>query len=134
MAAGIPLDLMENFYKPPYGDSMEWIKARDGGPLCHDPRGPILHNWIERYVSPWVPIKWSSLEPDVLHELLDHSDCDGELAAEICGPLADRLEELLPLLPEGDGGGHIGNWRDKTSTFIEGLRLAASRGEAVEFG
>lgn len=47
--------------------------------------------------------------------------------------LADRLAELLPKLPEGDGGGHIGHWREKTQTFIDGLRLAASRGEDVEF-
>ena len=31
------------------------------------------------------------------------------------------------------GGGHIGNWRAKTRAFVDGLRLAASRGEDVEF-
>jgi hypothetical protein len=64
--------------------------------------------------------------------LLAHSDCEGEIQADICAPLADRLEELLPKL-EGDGGGHVGSYREKTETFIRGLRSAASAGEAVVF-
>lgn len=77
-------------------------------------------------------VPWSALKPDPLHVLLDHSDCDGEIAAKDCGPLADRLEELLPLL-DGDGGGHIGSYKEKTQQFIDGLHLAASLGEPVEF-
>ncbi len=76
---------------------------------------------------------WSSLKPDVLNILLDHSDCDGTIPYESCKPLADRLTELLPLL-DGDGGGHIGSYRDKTQTFIDGLLLADSLHEDVEFG
>lgn len=71
--------------------------------------------------------------PDPLIVLFAHSDCEGEIQAEFCAPLADRLEELLPLL-EGDGGGHIGAYRDKTQTFIDGLRKAAAADEPVEFG
>lgn len=44
-----------------------------------------------------------------------------------------RLKELLPLLLEGDGGGHIGDWREKTQTFIDGLMRAHEAGEDVEF-
>lgn len=62
---------------------------------------------------------------DVLSELLRHSDCDGELAAAICAPLANRLEGLLPLL-----GAHAA---ERTQRFIAGLREAASCNEAVEF-
>lgn len=66
--------------------------------------------------------------------LLDHSDCDGEISASACGPLADALEAMLPALDlAGDGGGHIGFFGDKTRTFIAGLRKAAEAGEAVEF-
>ena len=72
-------------------------------------------------------------ESDPLTKLLSHSDCDGEIASADCDPLADRLTELLPLLPEGDGGGHIGDWREKTQRFIDGLRRAAAAGEDVEF-
>ena len=80
-----------------------------------------------------LPIRWEALKPDPLHILLNHSDCGGEIAALDCGPIADRLEQLLPLLPKGDSGGHIGDYRDKTQAFIDGLRLASSGGEAVEF-
>lgn len=135
--AGIPYGLMERVWPWPHNSesvnkALEWAAPREGGPLCHDPRGPVLH-WYVEDVNRWLPIKWESLRPDILHVLLDHSDCDGTIAAEDCGPLADRLEELLPLLPEGDGGGHIGPWREKTQTFIDGLRLAASMGEDVDF-
>lgn len=137
--AGVPLDLMEGYYgfragsseSRVWDDAMEWSAPREGGPLCGDYRGTMLHRYITN-VSAWLPIKWEALKPDILHVLLDHSDCEGEIAAADCGPLADRLEELLPLL-EGDGGGHIGSYREKTQTFIDGLRLAASQNEAVEF-
>jgi hypothetical protein len=93
---------------------------------------------MEGFKDPWDKedkpfIKWGSLKPDILHELINHSDCDGELRAEICAPLADRLEELLPLMPDESGGGHIWSWRGVTQQFIDGLRMAAAAGEAVEF-
>ena len=73
-------------------------------------------------------------EDDVLVELLTHSDCDGEIPTGLCTPLADRLTELLPALERaGNGGGHIGDYAEKTRQFISGLRLAAQRGESVEF-
>ena len=43
-----------------------------------------------------------------------------------------RLSELLPLL-DGDGGGHIGSYRSTTQAFIDGLLLAHSKKERVEF-
>lgn len=79
-------------------------------------------------------LPWPSVEADVLVELLHHSDCDGEIHADLCGPLADRLETLLPALKiAGDGQGHIGTYEDKTKQFIVGLRLAASLKEPVNF-
>lgn len=81
-----------------------------------------------------LPIKWEALRPSPLHILLNHSDCDGSISANDCGPIADALEALLPKLEaEGNGGGHIGGYAEKTRTFIAGLRFAASRGEDVEF-
>lgn len=122
-----PLDLMEGFYNPdelwcmPPG-SGTMIKATDKG-------------WSYRMeqVFTQLPIKWTLFEKDPLSKLLYHSDCDGSIAATDCGPIADRLTELLPLLPEGDGGGHVGDWREKTQTFIDGLRRASAAGEDVEF-
>lgn len=71
--------------------------------------------------------------PDPLIVLLAHSDCEGQIQAEFCAPLADRLEQLLPLLGDDEGGGHVGLYRDKTQTFINGLRKAAAANEPVEF-
>jgi hypothetical protein len=83
-------------------------------------------------------IPWDALRPDPLHILLGHSDCDGEIAAADCGPIADALERLLPALdattdyPDVQRAVYDG-MRAATERFIAGLRLAASRGEDVEF-
>src|ERR1043166_7758730 len=117
-AAGLPpLDLMEGFYEPvgsssDYRNPMYW--ARKG--LNQDQGFPEIEASL--------PIQWECLKPDPLYELLHHSDCEGEIPWESCAGIADSLEKLLPKMPVGDAGGHIGNWRDKTSTFIAGLRKA----------
>jgi hypothetical protein len=73
-------------------------------------------------------------QTDALRILIEHSDCDGEIPWQVCGPMADRLEALLPELEKlGDGGGHIGNYVAKTKQFIDGLRLASAHQEDVEF-
>lgn len=77
--------------------------------------------------------EWEALPPDPLLILLIHSDADGIIKPEHAQPLADRLEELKPLLPHSDHRGHIGNWRDKTQKFIDGLRTAAELQESVVF-
>jgi hypothetical protein len=120
-AAGLPpLDFMDGFWE-------------QGG--YRDPLRDYAKEWPELAAVLYrsLPVRWDALKPDPLHILLSHSDCEGSIASADCGPIADSLERLLPALPEGDGGGHIGNWRAKTLTFIAGLRLAASRGEDVEF-
>ena len=76
---------------------------------------------------------WDEVPKDPLIILIAHSDCDGIIRSEHAGLLADRIGELLALLPDGDGGGHIGNWRDKTQEFVDGLRFAHQRGEDVVF-
>jgi len=123
-AAGLPpLDFMEGFYKAgDYRDPLYWAELVPG---MEDGFGRLREQ---------LPIQWECLKPSPLHGLLSHSDCEGEIAWQDCGPIADALEALLPSLPDGEGGGHIGNYRDKTSAFIAGLRLAASEEEDVEFG
>jgi hypothetical protein len=121
--AGLPpLRMMEGF----------WVKGQvfyDPAILCFD--RPSLRETIDRFTE-GLPIRWEALKPDPLHILLRHSDCDGEIAAEDCGPIADSLEKLLPKL-DGDGGGHIGLYRQKTEQFIKGLRMAAARKQPLDF-
>jgi hypothetical protein len=82
--------------------------------------------------------EWESTPEDPLIVLIAHSDCDGEILPEQAAPLADRLEQLLPAMREKEAGawGHItrdGGYEAVTQRFIDGLRLAASRGEPVGF-
>jgi len=130
-AAGLPpLRFMEGFYNHTditHDDSYDAVQK-----LGYEAK----HKWASDLIFGTygnLPIKWECLKPSPLYELLHHSDCDGTIPSVSCNGIADELEKLLPLLPSGDGGGHIGNWRDKTSDFITGLRLAASRGEDVDF-
>lgn len=126
-SAGLPpLGLMEGFYAPVGGQSdykNPFYWARKG---MHEE-----HGFPEMERS--LPIKWEALKPDPIFELLHHSDCDGNIPWKRCEAIADSLERLIPKLPDGDAGGHIGNWRDKTQQFIDGLRLAAKHKENVIF-
>ncbi len=147
-AAGLPpLDLMEGFWGSPRAESppcglplsikcaanmlkratYEWSPKQPGEAESHRPHESLLSAFD------FDPIRWDCLKPDPLHELLHHSDCEGEIPWESCEGIADSLERILPNLPDEDAGGHIGNWRDKTQQFINGLRLAAEQKENVEF-
>lgn len=118
-----PLRLMEGFYKP--------LSSFDVPTLYfgHETRNKEFLQEIDEE----LPISWGCLKPDVLHQLLYHSDSQGEIENSICGLLADRLDELLPLIPDEDGLGHIGNYKEKTRQFINGLRIAFDSGEDLEF-
>jgi len=65
-----------------------------------------------------------------INVLMNHSDCDGEIPAEVCRPLADALEGLLDQMPER---GIYDEKRPATERFIRGLQRAAAAGEAVLF-
>lgn len=128
--AGLPpLDLMEGFYS-----GLNNFGRGHGFPTLHcghqhqgETRQQIKH------IDMGLPIKWECLKPSPLHELLYHSDCDGEIPSENCAAIADALEELIPLLPDTDSFGHIEYWKNKTQQFVDGLRDAAKSGEALRF-
>lgn len=119
-AVGIPLDLMAGHCG---NESFCWQEML-----------PDYYNKvIDREIKRWLPISWDVLKPDPIHILLHHSDCDGEIEWKDCKPLADRLKEILPGMPDGEAAGHIGNWKDKTQAFINGLMLAHEAKENVVF-
>ena len=76
---------------------------------------------------------WDETPKDPLLVLIAHSDCEGKIKPKQAKALATRLRELLPLLPDGDGGGHIGDWKEKTQKFIDGLELATKNRQIVRF-
>ena len=120
-----PLDLMEGFYDPlpPNSRSLPSLYPGMVSEYSH-----TLKSLDER-----LPIKWDCLKPSPLHELLYHSDSDGTIGYAKANLIANELEKLLPLFPNEDAGGHIGNWKDKTQKFIDGCRLAYSRKEKLKF-
>ena len=67
-----------------------------------------------------------------LRLLLNHSDRDGHFTATQCKKVADSLTTLLPKL-NGHYGGHIGDIKEKTNTFINGCLLAYSKKQKLIF-
>jgi hypothetical protein len=66
------------------------------------------------------------LPPDSsLYILLNHSDCEGEIATEYCDPIANELIKLLPHMHR--------NWLGRTAQFIAGLHAAAYSHESLDF-
>lgn len=130
-AAGLPpLELMEGFYSP-----LPVVPSDSTRPptfyLGFHQEDLVLSCF--RRLDDALPIRWGCLKPSALHELLYHSDCDGKINPSRCGPIADALEKLLPKL-NGDYGGHVGDIRAKTETFIKGLRAAAKAKQSLRFG
>lgn len=106
-----PLDFMEGFFHP--GNARV-----------------LKEEWLRN-----LPIRWSCLRPDILFELLNHSDCDGSISWKVCKKLALRLEELKPLKP------HMSASSDSIyekhavimDDFIIGLKVAYKEKEDIEF-
>lgn len=82
----------------------------------------------ENYMGHWHK---RELEDPLLY-LLVHSDCEGKIKPKHAALIADRLQELLPLI-EASGAGMATSHHEDTLTFIDGLRLAVSEGKAVKF-
>lgn len=130
--AGLPpLMLMEGFYNPMHskqGPCTLYHGMNTGQPAYGPDSRPYMAD-----LDDCLPIRWECLKRSPLHALLYHSDCDGKIPARRCGPIADALEALIPLLPDEVAGGHIGNWREKTAQFVAGLRAASEAHEPLEF-
>lgn len=130
--AGLPpLALMEGFYSSLNDGSMSPTLYH--GVNTNDPAYGDSSQSYMGSLDDLLPIRWDCLKPAALYELLNHSDCDGSIAADKCGLIADELEKIIPLLPDDNAGGHIGSWRDKTIQFVAGLHAAFESGESLDF-
>lgn len=127
--AGIPLHMMEGYYHP---DMMVPPSLKSLAGFLKAGGLDFVANAALKYHD-YLPLRWELLRPDpALYFLLIHSDCEGDIPVEMLIPLAERLTELLPLLGDASAW-DAGLFRDVTQKFIDGLRLAASLGEPVEF-
>lgn len=131
------LDTTHDCWHGPYSQFMRWRqwinlfvmtkRAHEGDKTAREishmgaTAEAIERAWAEgHYQDQSIPI----------NVLMNHSDCDGDIPTEVCGPLADALEELLDQMPER---GIYDEKRPATERFIRGLRRAAAAGESVEF-
>lgn len=121
--ARIPnLELMDGFYY--YNEDLyhfkQWGTSEDGG----------KQKVAELFAD--FPIKWEMLNPDPIHELLYHSDCDGEINYKQAGKIAKRLRQLIPKLKKVDEKDKT-SWVGAAMQFAKGLEQAAKAKENVVF-
>jgi hypothetical protein len=145
LAAGFPpLEMMEGYHREresgsigvasmdqeSWRENTEWF-VRIGHERIPASLSRSLSPAMQRAVRA-LPLKWDLFKDDPLTVLLTHSDCDGRIEHKHLKPLADRLRELMPSLP--DEGPYAGlTARGRTQQFIEGLLRAHELGEDVEF-
>ena len=150
--AGLPpLDLMAGFWESPRKPSpsglalsirvaadtlkkatYEWVPARPGEDERDRPHESLLS------ALDFDPIRWDCLKPDPLHELLHHSDCEGEIEWEKCEALAERLEAIAAEARDDvEAGkparGTYDGMVPATRRFAAGLRAAFTAQEDVDF-
>lgn len=111
------LDTTHDAWHGPYSSFNEWrrqIAKAAGMPPLND---------MEGFGG---DIPWDEYLNHPLYELLNHSDCDGDIAWDKCKVIADGLIEILPKLEQS-------YMIDKTTKFIKGLMLAYNQQEKLEF-
>lgn len=133
------LDTTHEAWHGAYSSFWRWrrtITVAAGYELDDDPRYPSAKaiNWAA-VTSGNLAGHWEQIPEDPLLILLIHSDCDGEILPEHAGLVADRLEQVMPNLPDGDEVERMLGWsaQQKTQQFIDGLREAAAAGEPLGF-
>jgi hypothetical protein len=121
-----PLDLMEGFYSSNINvmPNPFWFLSL--------PENKERLELLKYQVLDYLPIKWEALKPNPIYKLLCHSDCDGEIKADDCLPIAESLEKILPKLKDGYNG-HIWDCKEATQKWIDGLKSASKNKENVEF-
>lgn len=118
------LDTTHDCWHGPYSQFMRW-RCWLHLFISGDPKGATR----EALESAWQSGVYADQSVPI-NVLMNHSDCEGEIPAEMCAPIADALEKLLDRMPER---GIYDEMRPATCRFISGLRAAAAAGEVVEF-
>ena len=115
------LDTTHDCWHGPYSMFMRWREQLHRYYTAPDPTRSLVQAWdAGDYADQSIPI----------NVLMNHSDCDGIIEANMCEPLADALQEIVDKMPER---GVYDEARPATLRFIAGLRKAAKAGEDVEF-
>ena len=113
------LDTTHGCFHGPYSAFSDWR-----GNVC----AVAGYGPLDEYVGFGGSMEWPDPKEDPLILLLRHSDCDGEISAKDCGPIAARLMSILPSMKI------CGNWYlYTTQQWIDGLNTASKAGECVEF-
>lgn len=118
---GIPLALMEGFYAADTHNPFTLLNY-------NYPKGDELEMSAVRRLLPMFPLKWEAFVPTPLHELLYHSDCDGEIAYTSLIEIVPELEKLL-VPSEQDS-----EFYKLTQIFIEGAKEAIKQEDNIVFG
>lgn len=140
------LDCSHNAWHGAYSAFGEWRKMlwqASGGRLSHQniaPYGEHYVYWPDICERDWEAQNyqgiWEEYPDDPLLVLIVHADDEGIIKPDIAVPLAERLEELAPLLP-AYGAGHLSppsHPRERALQFARGLRAAAAEGKSLRFG
>ena len=130
------LDTTHDCWHGPYSAFMRWREKLNHYVMrTREEDDPVAYHiagmgWTrEALVAAWEAGQYDDLSIPI-NVLMGHSDCDGEIPADACAPLADALEALLVYMPER---GLYDEARPATVRFIDGLRRASAAGEPVEF-
>lgn len=115
------LDTTHDAWHGPYSSFNEWRRE-----IAKAAGMPPLNDMVGFGGS----IEWDTLEPNDIHILLNHSDCDGEISWQDCKLVADALTNLLDKLPDASIYFSV---KRKAKQFIAGCILAYESKENLEF-
>lgn len=135
-AAGIPLRLMEGWFRPgsfwPIDGAVASLKDPKDRAEAWGRVTDLCHGLCRRHGQPLEPpIDWAMLrnQGDPLYPLLTASDDDGRIPSGQTGALADRMAGLRETFVTGGG-----SWmRESFDRILAGLREAHAKGEAFEW-
>lgn len=124
---GIPLSLMQGFYEEGGAfDPLSMVRL-----ACS--KNAFGEDDQLKNLTGYLPLKWDSFKPNPIHELLNHSDCDGDISPESCLAIADELAKLINDIHIETPTVNDMWFIDKLKQFEAGCREAAVKNETLVF-